>query len=133
MHGVGTLTFTARKWIEHGFLSFCDLSVVNVGGWRFVRILCRAQAGPAAEYQQIGERIPAQPVRAVESRSSFACCEQTGQGSLCSFGFNVNTAHHVMAGWTNFHRLLGDVHVPKFFELVIHAWKLLFYVLGRFV
>ena len=35
----------------------------------------------------------------------------------------MDTAHDVMSGRPDFHRLFGDVDVRQLFELVIHAWQ----------
>ena len=40
-------------------------------------------AGPLPEYQQIGQRVPAEPVRAVQARSAFTGGEETGHVVIC--------------------------------------------------
>jgi len=41
-----------------------------------------------------------------------------------------DTAHHVVCRRANLHRHLRDVDIRKLLELVVHAWKFLFDVLG---
>src|SRR6266496_2171327 len=43
-----------------------------------------------------------------------------------------HSAHHIVRGRTDFHRLLGDIDIGELFELVVHSRQLAFDVLGRF-
>ena len=96
-------------------------------------VLRGGQSRAAAEDQQIGKRISAQAVRAMQPAGRFARGEKSGDGGLRRFGFHANAAHHVMAGGANFHGAFGDVHVRQFLELVIHAGKFPLHVFGGLV
>ena len=37
---------------------------------------------------------------------------------------NSHATHHIVRGWTNFHRFGGDVHTGKLLELVVHTGQL---------
>src|SRR5258705_12892709 len=69
----------------------------------------------------------------MESRGCFTGRKQTRHCGLCSFRFDANAAHHIVAGWSDFHRSLCDIHVRQFAKLVIHAWQFSFYILGGLV
>ena len=69
----------------------------------------------------------------MKSRSGLARSKQTRNRGLGGLSLNANAAHHVMAGWSNFHRPLGDVHVGQFTKLVIHAWQFFLNIIRRLV
>ena len=88
-------------------------------------------AGALAEHQQVGERIPAQAIRSVQTRRAFARREQARHGRHLRIAIHLNAAHDVVRRGTDFHRLLGDVEIGKLLELVIHAGQLFLDVLDR--
>src|SRR5690349_22958524 len=80
--------------------------------------------------QQIRKRIPAEPVRAMQSRAALSRGKQSGNVRHLRIRIHADAAHHVMRGWPDLHRLYRDVNVGELLELVIHAGKFLFDVLG---
>src|SRR6185503_1709210 len=64
------------------------------------------------------------PVRAVDTRRTFAGREQTGDRGHLRVGVHRNAAHDVVRGRTHLHRLLRDVDVGELLELVVHAREL---------
>ena len=76
------------------------------------------------ENEQVRKRIPAQPVCAMESGSCLPCCKKSGHGRFRGFRIDANTSHHVVAGRSDLHRPLRNVHIREFLELVIHAGQL---------
>src|SRR5437899_9770470 len=69
----------------------------------------------------------------METSGGFSRSKQAGNSGLRRFGIHANAAHHVVAGGADFHRLLGNVNVGEFLELVIHAGEFLLNVLGGLV
>ena len=43
----------------------------------------------------------------------------------------MNSAHGVMCGRPDFHRLLSDIDIGQLFELMIHARQFSLYIVGR--
>ncbi len=81
----------------------------------------RVQPGPAAEDQQVGERVAAEPVGAVHAAGDLTGREQAGHaGGRRGVGVDLDAAHHVVAGRADLHRLGGDVDVGQLLELVVH-------------
>ena len=76
--------------------------------------------GAAAENQQVGQRVAAQPVGPVHATSALTRREQSRRGGPRGIGVDLDTAHHVVTGRPDFHRFLGDVHLGQLHELVIH-------------
>ena len=88
------------------------------------------QPGSAAEHDEIGERVAAQAVGAVQPGRHLAGREEAGHGGLGGVGVHAHAAHHVVAGRSDFHRLLGDVDVGQLLELVVHRRQPLADVVG---
>src|SRR5262245_40636488 len=85
--------------------------------------------GAFAEDEQIGERVAAEAIGAVDARGAFAGGEQAGDPRHLRIAIHADTAHHVVCRRAHLHRLGGDVDVAQLFELVIHAGQFLLDVL----
>ncbi len=85
----------------------------------------RVRAGALAEDEQVGERVPAQPVRSMQAGGALAGREQPGHAGHLRLRVDSHSPHHVMRGGTDLHRLPGDVDVRQLEKLVIHAGQLL--------
>ena len=79
-----------------------------------------ALAGTAAEHQEVGQRVPAEPVGAVHAAGALAHGVEPGHRGELGVGVDLDTAHHVVAGRPDLHRLGGDVDVGQLLELVVH-------------
>ncbi len=77
-------------------------------------------ARPPAEDQQVGQRVAAQPVGPVHAPGGLAGGEQAGHPGRGAVGVDLDPTHHVVAGRADLHRLLGDVDIGEFLELVVH-------------
>ena len=117
----GSSAFAAALWT-------CRSSMA--AGALALRELRRIFAGALAEDEQVGERIAAQPIGAMQARGHFAGREQTGQRGHLRIAIHADAAHHVVRGGADFHRLLRDVDVGELLELVVHAGQLALDVLG---
>ena len=101
-------------------------SIVPVRGGRVLAVQALdvvggADTGPPAEHQQVGQRVAAEPVGAVHAAGHLARREQPGHArGRTGVGIDLDTTHHVVAGRPDLHRLLGDVDVGQFLELVGH-------------
>src|SRR5579872_5510307 len=118
---------------QHRAFRRLHLGLIQRRRWSLLRMLGRSQTRAPAENQQIRQRISSQPVRAVQSRRSFARRKQPRHRRLARLGLHANSAHHVVARRPHFHRRLCNVHIRQFLELVIHARQLSLHVLGRLV
>src|SRR6185437_14506323 len=87
-------------------------------------------AGALAEDQQIGERVAAEAVGAMQAGGAFAGGEEAGEGGHLGVAIHLDAAHEVVRGGADLHRLLGDVEIGQLLELVVHAGQLLLDVLG---
>src|SRR5439155_24786933 len=85
----------------------------------------RVLAGALAEDQQIGQRVAAQPVRAVHAAGHLARREQPRHGRRGGLRVDLDAAHHVVARGPDLHGLLGDVDVGQLPELVVHRGQAL--------
>ena len=83
------------------------------------------RAGALAEDQQVRKRVPAQPVRPVQSGGALSCREEARNARHLRLRVDAHSAHDVVRGWSDLHRLPGDVDVRELEELVIHARQLL--------
>ncbi len=104
---------------------------VDGGGPMFLGEFRGVLAGAFAEYQQVGKRISAQPVRSVQARAAFPGGEQSGDVGHLGVAIHSHPAHHVVRGGADLHGLRGDVDIAELLELVIHAGQLFLDVLGR--
>ena len=96
-----------------------------------VDVLCRAQAGPTAEHEQVGQRVAAEPVRAVHAARDLARGEQAGDTGRRGVRVHFDAAHHVVTGRAHLHGFGGDVDVGQFLELVPHRRQPAADLLGR--
>ena len=99
----------------------CPASHLRNGAGQRPDVVGGADARAAAEDQQVGQRVAAEPVGPVHAAGHLAGREQArnpcrGGG----VGVDLHPAHHVMAGRPDLHRHLGDVHVGQFGELMMH-------------
>src|SRR5882672_12755158 len=133
MYGVGTFRAGVGKGSEQFLFTLVDLCVVDGSGRGTLGIRGGREACAAPKHQKVGERIATEAISAMKAGSRFARSEKSRHGGFGGFRMHADSTHHVMARRAHFHRALGDVHVSKFLELVIHAGKLLLYVLGRLV
>ena len=91
-----------------------------------------AETGAVAEHQQVGQRVAAQPVRAVHPAGHLARGEQPGHAhGRAGVGVDLDAAHHVVTGRADLHRLRGDVDVGQLLELVVHRGQPLHDLGGR--
>ena len=101
-----------------------DLDVVHrrAGPGEPRRVLGRVQPGPAAEHQQVGEGVAAEPVGAVHAAGDLTGREQAGHPACRRrVRLDRDTAHHVVTGGPDLHRLGRDVDVRQLLELVVHG------------
>ena len=94
-------------------------------------VLGGAEPGPAAEDDQVRQRVAAEPVGPVHAAGHLADREQAGHRGGAGVRVHLDPAHHVVGGRPDLHRLLGDVHVGQLLELVIHGRQPLQDVFGR--
>jgi hypothetical protein len=87
-------------------------------------------AGDAAEDEEVGERVAAEPIGSVHTGGAFSSREKALDARLLRLGVDSDAAHRVVRRRPDLHRLLGDVDVAELFELVIHRRKLALDVLG---
>ena len=130
---VGELAAGAFEWREHFALGILQLRGIERAGLHGVGVVGRGFAGALSENEQVGERVSAEAVRAVQSCRGFPGRKKPADGGLSGFGVHADPAHHVVAGWADFHRTGGDVHVGEFLELVIHAGQFFLHVVGGLV
>src|SRR5437867_2508450 len=78
----------------------------------------REFAGAFAEDKQVGERIAAETISAVYTRSAFARRKKTGHAGRLCVSIDMDSAHDVMRGRADFHRFARDVDVGQLLELV---------------
>src|SRR5438270_3998160 len=83
----------------------------------------RSEAGPATEHEQVGQRVTAQPVRAVHATGDLTGGEQTAHRGYRCVRVDLHATHYVVAGRSDLHGFGGDVDVGQFLELVIHRGK----------
>src|ERR1700719_4165899 len=60
----------------------------------------------------------------MQTCGALARREQAGHIRHLAVSIDSNPAHHVMGGWSNFHRLFSDIDIGELLELVIHAGQL---------
>ena len=101
-----------------------DLFLVNRDRAILLGELGGILAGPLAEDQQVGQRIAAQTVGAMQSGGGFAGGKQTRHIGHLGIAVNPHPTHHVMGGGTDLHRHLGDIDVRQLHELMVHAGQL---------
>ena len=90
-----------------------------------------ARTGPRPEHQQVGQRVPAEAVRAVHPARDLASREQAGHRGRARLGVDPDAAHHVVRGRPDLHRPRRDVDVGQLLELLVHRGELAADVLGR--
>ena len=100
-----------------------------VAGLILARELGRVLAGPLAEHHQVGQRVAAQPVGAVQARRALAGGEQPRHRRHLRVAVDADAAHDVVGRRADLHRHRGDVDVRQLLELVVHAGELLLDVL----
>ncbi len=110
---------------------FIHLRIVDGARGMIFRELGGKLARALAEDHQIGQRIPAQPIRAVQSGAAFSGREQALDVRHLRIGIHAHAAHHIVRGRPDLHRVLGDIDVAQLLELVVHAGQLLLDMLGR--
>ena len=96
-----------------------------------LREVGRTDAGPAAEDDEVGERVAAQAVGAVHAARHLADGEQARDGGGLRLGVDAHAAHHVVAGRPDLHRPGRDVDAGQLHELVVHGREPAPDVLGR--
>ena len=133
MNIIRAIAAGALKRLEHFTRRRFSQRAVNIGRAEVLCVFGCGVTGAASEDQQIRERVSAQAVRAVQTRCRFSGSEQPGHICLRGFRLNPNTAHHVMARGSDFHRPFGNIHVGELAKLVIHARQFLFHVFRRLV
>ena len=102
------------------------------GRRHLVAVLRGAQPGAATEDQQVRQRVAAEAVRAVHPAGHLAGRKESlDVGGCPGVRVDLNTAHDVVAGGTDLHRLGGDVDIGQFFELVVHRRQLAADDIGR--
>ena len=93
---------------------------------------CRgAGARALAEHEQVGQRVAAQPVRAVHPARDLARREQAGHARRARVGVDADAAHHVVRRRPDLHRPRRDVDVGELLELLVHRGQLAPDVIGR--
>ena len=102
-----------------------DLTRVDRGRLLLARELRGVLAGALAEHQQVGERVAAEPVGAVDARRALARGEESGHGRHLRLAVNAHAPHDVVRRRADLHGFLRDVDVGELLELVVHARQLL--------
>ncbi len=101
-------------------------------GHRFGRTLLRARArrifgGSFAHdptvHEQLDQRVPAEPVRAVQPARRFADGVQPLHTRAVVLGAHPHAAHRVVCGGRDFHGCGGDVQELQLHQRVVHAWQ----------
>src|ERR1700733_2533960 len=113
----------------------CSLKLLLVNGCRHTvapRKLRGVPSGASSEDDEIGERIAAQPVCAVQSGRYFSRREEPGYGRHLRIPVYADSSHHVVGCRSDFHWLFSDVQIGELLELVIHAGQLALDVLLGF-
>ena len=80
----------------------------------------RADAGPAAEDEEVGERVAPEAVGAVHAAGHLAGGEEARHRGCLGLGVDAHAAHHVVAGRADLHGLGRDVDAGQLLELVVH-------------
>ena len=88
------------------------------------------EPGAAAEHDQVGQRVAAEPIGAVHAARHLARREEAGHRGRLRVGVDPDAAHDVVAGRPDLHRLLRDVDVRQLLELVVHRGQALSDVVG---
>src|SRR5258708_15766445 len=133
MHGVGTFRAGIGKGSEQFPFSLVDLCAVDGQSRGTLGMRGGSKAREAPKHEEIGERIASEAIRTMKSGGRLARSEKSGHSGFGGFRVHSDATHHVMARRAHFHGALGDVHVRKFLELVIHAGEFLLHVFSRLV
>ena len=107
-----------------------DDAVVDFARALLARELGGVFAGALAEHDQVGQRIAAETVGAVDARRALARGEQARNGRHLRVGIDADAAHDVVRRRADLHRRRRDVEVGQLLELVVHARQLALDVLG---
>ena len=84
----------------------------------------RRLAGAPAEHDGLGQRVPAEPVGAVQSGGALARRVQADHVGGVGLGLDHDAAHRVVRGRRDLHRLARDVEHLVLDELAVHAGQL---------
>ena len=131
LHGIRIFAGGPLKGRDSFRSSTVDLIAIDSPKLVLLREFRRVFPRAFPENHDIGERIAAQPIGAVDAGCALASRKQPGDARHLRVWMDMDPTHRVMRSRPNFHRLLGDVDIRQLFELVIHARQLLFDVLGR--
>src|SRR5258708_26495902 len=72
-----------------------------------------------AEHEQVGKRVAAQPVRAVQTRTALASRKQARYRRHLGLRVDQDSTHYVVGCWPDLHRFLCDIDIGELFELMI--------------
>ncbi len=120
----GVFSGFAMERSEHALDLLFDILLIDIS--ELVppgRVAGRVFSGPFPEDDEVRERVASEPIRSVHSTGDFASGKQSGHSSFLAIGIDSHSAHRVVAGWSDFHGIGGDVDVGEFLELVIHRWQ----------
>src|SRR5205809_791645 len=119
---VRILTADAREGLDQLTRDRVDLACVDRERTAEVlRVERRVEPGTPPENEKVRERVAAETIRAVHPARDLARREEPGHRGGRGVGVDADPAHHVVAGRTDLHRLLGDVHARQLLELVVHG------------
>ena len=125
---LSTLPFQRRQRIRYDAV---DVVQVHLGELDHAGGVSRGElAGALAEGEQVRERVPAEAIGTVHPGGRLASGVQSRDAGFLRFGVHLDSAHDVVGGRSDLHRLLGDVDGCEFHELVVHPRELLPDVVG---
>ena len=121
MHGVGVLgalvVEVGRRMSRH----LGDLCLGDLGRARVAEsALGGCNTGPAAEHDQVRERVATEPVRPVHAAGDLTGGVKAGDGRGLGVGLDADASHGVVARRADLHRRRRDVDVGQLLELVVH-------------
>ena len=59
----------------------------------------------------------------MQTRSGLPGSIEARDAGRRGIGVHAYPAHHIVAGWTNFHRLFRNIKVTQLLKLVVHIWQ----------
>src|SRR6266545_329077 len=80
---------------------------------------------PPTEHDEVGQRVAAEPVGAVQASGDLAGGEEAGDAGRGRVRVHPDPAVHVVAGRAHLHHFLRDVHPRQLHELVVHGGQAL--------
>ena len=121
LDAVGVLAVGAIKRRHDGARVCLNLCLIHFDCAVFLDKLGSVFASQLAEHDQVGERITAEAVSSMQTSRHFTRGKQPRNARHLRVTINSHATHHVVRGWSNFHRFGGNVYTGKLLELVVHT------------